>query len=578
MVIENISESNVQRHLTMGSLSAFLADGTTITSAGGKLTAVGGGVMDYLVDGLNPSGTDNFPQRVPELTTDWLLGWDDDNAAMLARFNIGDMREGMNLDNAYVSHSLSGSTVTFTQADGGTSNLVLPAPGEDGTTVSANPVDVTPSLAELLTVGIGTTNYRIGHPHRGDYDNTRAYAQGDIVETGVGPGSNFWIARQAISAGGGAPSHNDLGNWWLTAGHGFWRGDLVDDNTEYDLFQGDMFSARNHVYIMTEGTLTDVTVADIIAADGPEKFVNQISVFNEGAQLNDPNGNQRPIRELEEMDFRGAGVNVISRSTENAEIVIPGWSNAETDARIASYARANSPSGTVPIGRGGTGATTAAAARTALGVSAFDLHDDVTTRNSTPHPLDRILSSDESSAGDPNEYLTISDVLNEMADVASTALANPANDDRFFLSNVSAGGRPLEYTTVAQLSTKIRGDIVASDLPSSDPVQIGATYSDVRQTAWSGTGITLPSSGWVRLVYTCRSIKRTAGSAFIPVDIFASRTVSTDGGSVSDENSVYFSAVWAGFTGSVAFGYTSTNEILMSCSTIGTQTLRLYDR
>ena len=41
MVIENVSESNIQRHLTMGSLSAFLADGTTITSTGGKLTGVG---------------------------------------------------------------------------------------------------------------------------------------------------------------------------------------------------------------------------------------------------------------------------------------------------------------------------------------------------------------------------------------------------------------------------------------------------------------------------------------------------------------------------------------------------------
>ena len=41
MVIENVSESNVQRRLTMGSLSAFLADGSTITSAGGKLTSVG---------------------------------------------------------------------------------------------------------------------------------------------------------------------------------------------------------------------------------------------------------------------------------------------------------------------------------------------------------------------------------------------------------------------------------------------------------------------------------------------------------------------------------------------------------
>ena len=43
MVIENVSESNVQRKLSFGSLANFLADGTTITATSGKLTAVGGG-------------------------------------------------------------------------------------------------------------------------------------------------------------------------------------------------------------------------------------------------------------------------------------------------------------------------------------------------------------------------------------------------------------------------------------------------------------------------------------------------------------------------------------------------------
>ena len=72
----------------------------------------------------------------------------------------------------------------------------------------------------------------------------------------------------------------------------------------------------------------------------------------------------------------------------------------------------------------------------------FDLHDDVSNINSAPNPLDRLVSSDESASGDPNEWLTIRDVLDEMADSASTKQATPANNDRFFLADVSEGGRP----------------------------------------------------------------------------------------------------------------------------------------
>ena len=43
MAVENVSESNVQRHLTFGSLGDFLADGITITASAGVLSAVAGG-------------------------------------------------------------------------------------------------------------------------------------------------------------------------------------------------------------------------------------------------------------------------------------------------------------------------------------------------------------------------------------------------------------------------------------------------------------------------------------------------------------------------------------------------------
>ena len=136
---------------------------------------------------------------------------DTDVTTALRRTTVDNLREGLGLDNAYVSHGISGTTVTFTEADGDTSTLNLPAGGGGGTTVSANPVESMTSLTELNTIGIADVNYRIGHPHRGDYDNTRNYLRGDIIETGADDNSIFWIARAPISAGNGEPSNADLG-------------------------------------------------------------------------------------------------------------------------------------------------------------------------------------------------------------------------------------------------------------------------------------------------------------------------------------------------------------------------------
>ena len=178
----------------------------------------------------------------------------DTNFNVLQRTTVDNLREGLGLDNAYVSHAIVGTTVTFTEADGDTSTLTLPAGGGGGTTVTANPVEVTPSLTEINTIGIGSTNYRIAHPHRGDYDDTRDYLRGDIVETGTDDNSIFWIARAPVSAGNGEPSNADLGQWWRAAGHGFWRGELADA-TRYQVFQGDTFIANNETWIAVTNVL-----------------------------------------------------------------------------------------------------------------------------------------------------------------------------------------------------------------------------------------------------------------------------------------------------------------------------------
>ena len=72
----------------------------------------------------------------------------------------------------------------------------------------------------------------------------------------------------------------------------------------------------------------------------------------------------------------------------------------------------------------------------------FDLHDDVPNGNSTPHPLDRLVSSDESASGDPNEWLTIRDILDEMADSASHEAwqaLSMMTDSSFLMSAREAG-------------------------------------------------------------------------------------------------------------------------------------------
>ena len=90
----------------------------------------------------------------------------------------------------------------------------------------------------------------------------------------------------------------------------------------------------------------------------------------------------------------------------------------------------------------------------------FDLHDDVTVLLTTLDAADRLVLSDESMSGDPNEYTTVQGLLDGFRDITNVAGGNnssPTDTDRIFISQEALPFDPVKYTTIAQLRTVIGG-------------------------------------------------------------------------------------------------------------------------
>ena len=120
----------------------------------------------------------------------------------------------------------------------------------------------------------------------------------------------------------------------------------------------------------------------------------------------------------------------------------------------------------------------------------FDLHDDVTA-SATITGADRILFSDEGTAGDPNRYTTFTNFKTALAiptatafdlhDDVTTALTTLAGADRFVVSDESVSGDPNRYITGTNVSTFVRGEIVAADIPNLNASKINAgTFASAR--------------------------------------------------------------------------------------------------
>ena len=144
----------------------------------------------------------------------------------------------------------------------------------------------------------------------------------------------------------------------------------------------------------------------------------------------------------------------------------------------------------------------------------FNVHDDVPTQNTSPSGADRIPHSDESAAGDPNEYfrldvlrdyvrrnaadtyslidslLDYNDLLNQptiptafdVHDDVTTQNTNPNDADRIPHSDESAGGDPNKYFRLDTLKDFFGGGgglERETTLPDADDAVSGAIYAEV---------------------------------------------------------------------------------------------------
>ena len=117
------------------------------------------------------------------------------------------------------------------------------------------------------------------------------------------------------------------------------------------------------------------------------------------------------------------------------------------------------------------------------GGGAFDLHDDVTTALTAISGTDRFVLSDESASGDPNRYITHSQLLNAIRDIFTSNNAAPAATDRFYVSDESASGDPIEYLTFAQLEAAIQPDASEVDVDTANFSQNLTSSDDTVQAA-----------------------------------------------------------------------------------------------
>ena len=130
-----------------------------------------------------------------------------------------------------------------------------------------------------------------------------------------------------------------------------------------------------------------------------------------------------------------------------------------------------------------TGATALEFVDQSGGGGSFDLHDDVTTALTAISGTDRFVLSDESSSGDPNRYITHSQLLNGIRDIFTSNNAAPAATDRFYCSDESASGDPIEYLTFAQLEAAIQPDASEVDVDTANFSQNLTSADDTVQAA-----------------------------------------------------------------------------------------------
>ena len=466
MVISNVSDSNANRHLTMGSLGNFLADGISIESNEGVLSALGSAAD--VVNSLDTSISDR------------------DLTITLGREALTDLASTVAIPGPF--DGAVNTTILNTD-----DMFVMYDPGLDRT--------------EAIT---GIDLSRAFRLERGPFENTRNYDQGDIVETGAGDDVTFWIASVDISSGGGAPTYASSGLWWLVASHGFWR-EEIDPTLTYNFHDGDSYHLGDEVFLVTED-VTGVT-GDALRSGEHILEISNFPISDEGTQVSD---------NTESLNFTGTAITCTG--DRNVVCDVTGGSGGITGIRIEEggnvrVASANAldfnindfainivqdPEAGVSIAAALTRDSEVADAFEAVSVagnqltftqidggtsdvtiSSFDLHRDVPTQFTIISDSDRFVFSDENMTGDPMRYISSLDLFNSLRDIVDSNITTTLQtDDRMYITDENVSGDPMRYVELGDLQTFFGSGVVANPGTANtdylDDITIGTTDFEIR--------------------------------------------------------------------------------------------------
>ena len=227
------------------------------------LSPTGGGISGVTIeDGGTEEGTDittlNFGDNldVTVVGTEATVTGSAGGTGGGVTIEDGGTEEGTSITTLNFAANLS-VAVTGTEA-------TITAPNARGVTVEDGGTQEGTSITTLdfgdnLSVAVSGTEAVVtgidaGSSYKGDYAAADAYSEGDTI-TNV---DHFWRAPQDISAGEGAPTLQDPGDWFLVGFKGGYLGRLTTSNS-YTLRAGHWYRVLNRVFLVTADQTAAVT-------------------------------------------------------------------------------------------------------------------------------------------------------------------------------------------------------------------------------------------------------------------------------------------------------------------------------
>ena len=327
--------------------------------------------------------------------------------------------------------------------------------------------------------------------HQGAWVAARSYNLGAVVYTPDNENLNYWIAADNIPSGTAQPTHGEPGDWYHLGHRATYFGNLGDDDATLDFYEGTMFLWQGDLYIVTDESL-DTQLSTMVAGNNVVEVTNP---FRHVVQL------AQEAADDDEILIHDVSENTVIKREYSAFKADIATDDSEIDGRVATWARANSPSGSAPLTRGGTGATSASGARTNLGLGTAATVDTGTGSGDVP-------------------------ILNSSGDVATSVIPSSVTFDTELPSaiDLSQSSGTLSVSVTLPGRTDLSDTLALPFRTDSDIDGRVATWARANSPSGSapltrgGTGATSASGARTNLgLGTAATVDTGTGSGEIPI-------------------------------------------------------------